>query len=586
MKRFYTLLLALAAYTALFAQGWPANYSGVMLQGFYWDSYDDTRWSNLKSQADTLAKYYQLVWVPQSGYCNTLSNQMGYADIWWFDQKSAFGTADELKAMIQTFSSKGLKTIADVVINHKSGNTGWCDFPEETWAGHGTMTWSYADICNTDEGNRDSRSEAKGKLTGASDTGTDFDGSRDLDHTSLNVQKNIKLYLQFLQEEMRYAGFRYDMTGGYAPRFTKIYNESAKPAYSVGEYWMSDGLPGLKSWIDGTGKTSAAFDFQLKWLINNVFNTGGAQWRNLANYTSSSLIGDAAYRRYAVTFVDNHDTGRNSDNMLKANIEAANAYILTMPGTPCIFLTHWKGYRKAIKKQILARSLAGITNQSEVLTSVGENAGYSVSVKGTKGNLLLCLGTTTASTSGYKLAVEGENYKLYISSDIDISGIEAVGEEQNTFTLPSFVTTQEGTYAYFEKPANWGNTLNVWAWHNDGSNMYSGDWPGTASQADVSEAGTHNGKKVYLWKYSGTLAAPDKIIFNDGTGNQTTDTDFQNGGYYTLDGLQTVVTGIEAPVKVADRPADDAWYTLSGVRIDKPAAKGIYIHNGKKVIIK
>ena len=30
---------------------------------------------------------------------------------------------------------------------------------------------------------------------------------------------------------------------------------------------------------------------------------------------------------------------------------------------------------------------------------------------------------------------------------------------------------------------------------------------------------------------------------------------------------------------------DDQWYTLSGQRIDKPSAKGVYIHYGKKVII-
>jgi len=29
---------------------------------------------------------------------------------------------------------------------------------------------------------------------------------------------------------------------------------------------------------------------------------------------------------------------------------------------------------------------------------------------------------------------------------------------------------------------------------------------------------------------------------------------------------------------------DDAWYTLSGVRVRTPVAKGIYIHNGKKII--
>ena len=81
---------------------------------------------------------------------------------------------------------------------------------------------------------------------------------------------------------MGYTGFRYDMTGGYSPTYTKMYNESAKPSFSVGEYWRSDGLSGLQNWINNTGETSAAFDFQLKWLINSAFNNNS--WSNLANW--------------------------------------------------------------------------------------------------------------------------------------------------------------------------------------------------------------------------------------------------------------------------------------------------------------
>ena len=36
-----------------------------------------------------------------------------------------------------------------------------------------------------------------------------------------------------------------------------------------------------------------------------------------------------------------------------------------------------------------------------------------------------------------------------------------------------------------------------------------------------------------------------------------------------------------------DIPASDAWFTLDGRRLTtKPAAKGLYIHNGHKVLIK
>lgn len=32
--------------------------------------------------------------------------------------------------------------------------------------------------------------------------------------------------------------------------------------------------------------------------------------------------------------------------------------------------------------------------------------------------------------------------------------------------------------------------------------------------------------------------------------------------------------------------ADGTWYTINGQRISKPTEKGIYIHNGRKVVVK
>ena len=197
MKRLFTSIIISLATLPMLAQGWPANYDGVMLQGFYWDSYTDSNWANLESQADELSEFFELIWVPQSGYCNTLSNQMGYSDIWWLDHKSCFGTEEQLRSMIKTFKQKGTGVIEDVVINHKNGNTSWCDFPNESKNGY-TLTWdntNFSGICQDDECNSTSNLSkwAKGaysgkKATGAKDTGTNFDGVRDLDHTNAQVQ--------------------------------------------------------------------------------------------------------------------------------------------------------------------------------------------------------------------------------------------------------------------------------------------------------------------------------------------------------------------------------------------------------------
>lgn len=151
MKKIYLMLLGLIMSMSMMAQGWPANYKGVMLQGFYWDGYEDGSWKSLIKQADELSEYFDLIWVPQSGYCNTLTNQMGYAPIWWFRHDSAFSSEAELRQMIQLYKSKGVGIIEDVVINHRNGNTNWCDFPTEVWKGH-TMSWTLADICRNDDG--------------------------------------------------------------------------------------------------------------------------------------------------------------------------------------------------------------------------------------------------------------------------------------------------------------------------------------------------------------------------------------------------------------------------------------------------
>lgn len=587
MKRLFTSIIISLATLPMLAQGWPANYGGVMLQGFYWDSYTDSNWANLESQADELSDFFELIWVPQSGYCNTLSDQMGYSDIWWLDHKSCFGTEEQLRSMIKTFKQKGTGVIEDVVINHKNGNTSWCDFPNESKNGY-TLTWdntNFSGICQDDECNSTSNLSkwAKGaysgkKATGAKDTGTNFDGVRDLDHTNAQVQQNIKTYLSFLLDDLGYTGFRYDMVAGYAPKYTAIYNTAVKPQFSVGEYWTNEGNTGIVNWINGTKVDgviqSAAFDFSMKWNINDVFATA-SNWTKLDN---AALATDAAYARYAVTFVDNHDTGRQGESPLYANVEAANAFILSLPGTPCVWLKHWQTYKTTIKKQILVRKAAGINNQSEIISKTASGNGYVLNTKGTKGNVLLVLGTATTNIGGYKLAVEGTNYKMYVSSGVDISALGNVKED--SFTAPDCCEVKEGEVcAFFEAPTSFTN-VKCWAW--DSNNNYTGGtWPG----ATCTKVGTHNGKNVWKWTYTGTLSTqPTNIIFSNNGANQTSDLVFTNGGYYNEVGaLQGAVTGIREILINAKVPESEACYNLSGQRVSSQG-KGIYIINGKKYI--
>nr|WP_262502931.1 alpha-amylase family glycosyl hydrolase [Segatella maculosa] len=170
MKRFYTLILMTLAALGTFAQGWPEKYDGVMLQGFYWDSYADSDWKTLTNQADELSKYFNLIWIPNSGntsdFYHSHRKTMGYDPCFWLNHNSCWGTEAELRDMIRAFRSKGTGFVEDVVINHKNGLNAWADFAQENVTGPVTgktykVEWdntNYSQICSTDEANRNPNS--------------------------------------------------------------------------------------------------------------------------------------------------------------------------------------------------------------------------------------------------------------------------------------------------------------------------------------------------------------------------------------------------------------------------------------------
>lgn len=473
MKKLFSTILACLSVTFTMAQGWPANYGGVMLQGFYWDYYNYEEemnatgwatWKGLESHADDLEGYIDLIWVPNSArtkndWCveNGYLKDMGYMPCWWLNHDNTiFGDTKDLKSMIAAYKAKGIGIIEDVVINHKNGENDWCDFPNEEVEGeHGIykLNWTLNDICYNDNGGY---VRTMFDVTGAADTGDDFDGCRDLDHTGANVQQNVKTYLDYLQKELGYAGFRYDMVKGYNPQYVGIYNTYAKPTFSVSECW--DNIGGTTWWVEGTKQNgiiqSAAFDFPLKFLINSAFKdgfNGGAL--SMSNLRDLSMAGNTGYNRYSITFVDNHDTYRDeSIPMHNANhVLAANAFILAMPGTPCLFLPHWKMHKDNLKKMIAARKAVGVNNQSSIEEVQGLTGGIGYKVSGTNGSILITLGYVTGGVpEGYKVVVAGNDtnsdFCFYVSTNITDEVLAAKPTSSNTDLGSPRVDMPSGTY--------------------------------------------------------------------------------------------------------------------------------------------
>ncbi len=514
--------------------GWPADYGGVMLQGFYWDGYGDAQWTRLEAQADDFAPYFSLVWIPQSGYCGGTS--MGYDDLYWFNNyNSSFGTEAELRSLIKTFKQKGIGTIADVVINHRKNVSNWVDFPRETYKGV-TYEMVSTDICaNDDNGETNVWASQNGySLSSNLDTGEGWSGMRDLDHKSENVQTIVKAYLDFLLNDLGYTGFRYDMVKGYAGTYTKLYNESARPAFSVGECW--DGTSAIRAWIDATDKSSAAFDFQFRYVVRNAVNN--QRWSALGQQNEGnwplvySNYNAGTYRQWAVTFVENHDTEKrpNADqDPIRRDTLAANAYLLAMPGTPCVFLKHWKAYKHDIARMIQARQVAGIKNTSAASQYRSNQAFYAATVEGANGKLIVWLGDQSSAATevgeGFTKILEGKNYSYWLEDGL-AGAWQAMPE-------PSFAEdkVEKRDITIYLKDPGW-SAVYFYAW--DG-NLYVNDtWPGLQVTATTDV----KGQKFYYRTFS-VADEPTysmNVIFSQGSSEaQTVDiTGISSDRYYEI----------------------------------------------------
>ena len=591
------------------AQGWPANYGGVMLQGFYWDSFRDTKWTTLESQAKEMGQYFDLVWIPQSGLCSGKS--MGYNPKYYWNQNSSFGTEAELRALIKAFKDNGIGTIADVVVNHRDNMSSWVDFPAETYKGV-TYQMLSTDICADDDGGAAKTwADANGyKLSPNKDSGEGWNGMRDLDHASENVQTIVKAYEKYLLDDLGYAGFRYDVAKGFAAKYFGMYNAYAKPQFSVGEYWDGN-VSTVKSWVDGTKVDgviqSAVFDFPCRYAIRDAIQY--RRWSELNR--SGRLINDKNYTRYAVTFAENHDTEYRSSSSpqdpIKSDTLLANAYLLAMPGTPCIFLKHWQEYKKEIKLMIEARKLAGVHSQSNAVNYASHADYIAFNVTGTKGSLLVVLGSKPQSytRAGYTELLSGPGYR-YLVKDVDTSGwaaiVKRVEEESVEEPDEPFADRDVTIHVSTDLPAGYSaSTLNYWVWsYTDNSNLCTNkNWPGDRVTAKKTVGG-----KTWVYKTFRVTAKnnPINIVISSGSGSPQT-VDFENistDKYFVIsaskdsgnknfveDVTETYTTGIgNVTVNTAGKCR---IYNLNGQYVGKDSdalAPGIYIQNGKKHVVR
>ena len=414
----------------------PAQCPDVMLQAFYWDSYDatksTTKYGRTKwidhingtngSNAVEMGQWFDMIWLPQ---LSKSTGGMGYLPTNYSNLDSDLGTKRKLEELVGIFHQNGARVIADIVINHAVAGQGWCNYNQTyNFGEYGSFKPDGSYICNTDEMNYDSKAgSCKGYATGGADDGygdeANYPDGRDWDHTNSNVQAMFKAYLKWLHNVIKIDGVRYDYCKGYHNSHINDYNRASQAYFSVMEYWDGN-VNTLQSRLTDAGWNTTTFDFATKYT---AFNDGIAA-DNYYKLQGAGLLG-AGKSRYAVTFVDSHDSFQRDNNELcgegnsmtlcRDKVLQCNAYMLSMPGVPCVFWPHWVTFKDEIKAMINARYKTGVHSESSVNDEAG-NGYYKATIYGKNGEIRLLLGPNSGyntTPQGYTLAVKGTNYGVY-----------------------------------------------------------------------------------------------------------------------------------------------------------------------------
>lgn len=369
--------------------------NGVMMQYFEWNLPNEGKlWKQLKEDASHLHQIgVTAVWIPPA-YKALKQEDEGYStydlyDLGEFDQKGTvrtkYGTKQELKEMIDELHKNKISVYLDAVMNHKAGadRTEKCMAREvnpgqreeeltepyeiEAWTGfyfpgrgdtYSPFKWHWYHFTGTDfnEANKKKAiyqivSEGKSWAEGVDSENGNYDYLMfaDIDFDHPEVVDEMKKWGVWVAKELNLDGVRLDAIKHMNDQFIKHFLEAVradrgKDFYAVGEYWKDD-IDSLEEYLADVQYKVDLFDVCLHYKLFQASQQG-------KDYDLQHLLDDTLVTRHpdlAVTFVDNHDSQKNSS--LESQVKdwfkpAAYALILLMKeGYPCIFYGDYYGMK-------------------------------------------------------------------------------------------------------------------------------------------------------------------------------------------------------------------------------------------------
>ncbi|MBP2833025.1 starch-binding protein [Aquimarina sp. U1-2] len=508
-----------------------AQDEDVLFQAFDWNVQNQPpgqTWYNVLSQNRNLIKDagIDMIWMPPPS--NSAAPQ-GYLPRELYNLNSAYGSEIQLRNLISQYHALGIKVLSDIVINHRVGTNDAVTFTNPDWP----TFYITAD----DEGRNFVSGPVDFSINGdyvpgfalkSDGSNGGFAAARDLDHKNPAVRAEIIRWMNFLKNDVGFDGWRYDFVHGYDPIYNKAYNDATNPYFAVGELLESSRIQ-TNNFVNFAQQSSSAFDFNTKVSLQNAIRDNNLSYLRDGQGRPSGMIGINPTK--SVTFLDNHDTGLAQQccgpNYVfpggETNLRKGYAYILTHPGNPAVFWTHFfdagAGVRNAIRDLISIRKSVRIHAGSTINIVEARNNLYAAYIDGRNGTIAMKLGSSNWSPngSGWTLRTFGNDYAVWTQGGNNLDGD----------VVPSFTVN-------FKKPNGWGNAIHVYAFDAavDATLPGTSNWPG---QTMTNLSGT-DWYSFRITPRAGTSANNISVIFNDGSNQQTADLSRDTNGWFQVTG--------------------------------------------------
>ncbi len=358
----------------------------TLMQTFYWamaeeeyaQDYPEEQdlWLLLEERAAEFAEIgITDLWLPPANKAWHGQEDVGYAtyDIWdlgEFDQKGTvrtkYGTRAELDAAIAELDNYDVDVHYDAILNHRMGgderetvplnsNNTIESYTKFDFAGRqqyysraDEWQWDWRAFNATDYDVGRERSGSfifEGKEL-ADTYDQDLLMGLNIDYRNQDVVDEKKEWATWLVDDIGFSGFRLDAIKHIHVPFLQDWVEytqenTDEEVLFFGEAWYGD-LMSLRFFLDGMEIPGLMlFDFPLRYAFTNL-RDGRV---NMADLGTVGLVNSPGVEDNAVTFIDNHDTGRDvaryASPIFRRQYQAYTYILMREHGLPTVF---WKDY--------------------------------------------------------------------------------------------------------------------------------------------------------------------------------------------------------------------------------------------------